>query len=1231
MSGYLLEQLGPDKFQELAQALILTEHKGVQCFPVGQADGGRDALSFSHRSPNEPGILFQVKYIRDPQRPDARSRVVGAIENERHKIETLLQNGSFDRYVIVTNVQGSATLQTGTIDKGDNAVAGLPVPAEVWWRDDVNRRIDTASSVRWAYPELLRATDLLQALIFRPQSSKNPLLGPLRAYIAEQAETDSEVRFKQVDLKNDLLSLFIDVPLVPSGQFKNDSDARKAYFTFAELIRSADLVSPAVATSAERYRVGYGDFPVVGAAKFLLSASVVATFPWIILEGGPGQGKSTLAQYVCQSYRLALLASSPSESQNALRLPFRVDLRELSMWLEGLDPLNDEHLAHGQPRTVEAFLASSVSQAAAGASFSIDGLLEVLQNSSSLVIFDGLDEIAELESRNKVVSELNQFARRCQTYEFNLQSVVTTRPSALTGLRPFNTKIWSSFQLSTLDEDLIHQYAVRWCDAKGIAGAPRKVLLRTLIAKLTESHIRELSRNPMQLAILLSLLHSRGVSLPDKRTALYDLYVELFFARESEKSAIVQKHLDLLVDVHRYLAWLLHSEAEMGKSLGRIEEGRLQEVLRAYLAKEGRAPAQADELFDGISQRVVFLVARVEGTFEFEVQPLREYFVGKHLYETAPYSPPGREARGTKPDRFDALARRPYWSNATRFFAGCFSKGELPGLVERLEVLSQDALLGWTNIPSSLGAALLGDWVFAQNPRSQDRIIELVVSRLSLRSLVSSSRGVSHGAPDITLPEGCGREQLIDACMKRLRESDRRDEVTDLARVVQANAEPEQLMRVWRQQVADGGAVASEVAKWISIGHRLGVVGRIDVAEMTHVVGPHSTDLEVLIALASADRWDVIQGDAEDTILEAASIGSLPLMDYSDDLLSQAIVSMNPLGYFGLGPYRREANSLEETNRQMFFLGDKKAPNADRGGKATRLGLAYNSLATRPVAEWRGSPELWHAVSREIEERYPGCWGQYMVALTSSLHCRLQAPAETGEGVTTADLILFANEARRKYRSPQWWRSAFSSAKSANERSFVTVLALLHCGPSTLVSLLPFVEGCLYGTDGAVNFERINSSLRNLRYAGGHHRGKSIDHDRLPSGIRGRTLLILASIATETSQGPLLQQLFTANRIDRAQILGYARFAIPLACAGVLPWEDVLPGVRAAYAKGEIIEMPLRINMSHDVAKQVSERFEEYPYDLLKWAQDAHARHALGMQVPLGSEAEEAQWFVEFD
>ena len=43
---YPFENLDPERFQQFCQALLTKEFPNIQCFPVAQPDGGRDALSY---------------------------------------------------------------------------------------------------------------------------------------------------------------------------------------------------------------------------------------------------------------------------------------------------------------------------------------------------------------------------------------------------------------------------------------------------------------------------------------------------------------------------------------------------------------------------------------------------------------------------------------------------------------------------------------------------------------------------------------------------------------------------------------------------------------------------------------------------------------------------------------------------------------------------------------------------------------------------------------------------------------------------------------------------------------------------------------------------------------------------------------------------------------------------------------------------------------------------------
>ena len=152
MGGYLYEQMTGDRFQELCQALLTVIFPGVRCFPVGQADGGRDAAL--------GGTIFQAKWTRYPDRTrDPVRWLARAVSGERPKIARLHDLGA-RRYVLMTNVLGTAALESGQIDQLDVLLAemfgelrGLEV--DVWWRDTLDRHLEPQVALQALYPEIL--------------------------------------------------------------------------------------------------------------------------------------------------------------------------------------------------------------------------------------------------------------------------------------------------------------------------------------------------------------------------------------------------------------------------------------------------------------------------------------------------------------------------------------------------------------------------------------------------------------------------------------------------------------------------------------------------------------------------------------------------------------------------------------------------------------------------------------------------------------------------------------------------------------------------------------------------------------------------------------------------------------------------------------------------------------------------------------------------------------------
>src|ERR1044072_4130357 len=94
--NYHFENLGDERCQQLCQALLAKANPGVQCFPVGQPDGGRDATTRSLSWPKKDSFLvYQVKFVRDPAtKKNPREWLLSIIENEIDKVRALVDRSA---------------------------------------------------------------------------------------------------------------------------------------------------------------------------------------------------------------------------------------------------------------------------------------------------------------------------------------------------------------------------------------------------------------------------------------------------------------------------------------------------------------------------------------------------------------------------------------------------------------------------------------------------------------------------------------------------------------------------------------------------------------------------------------------------------------------------------------------------------------------------------------------------------------------------------------------------------------------------------------------------------------------------------------------------------------------------------------------------------------------------------------------------------------------------------
>lgn len=1247
---YQYENLGPERFQELIQSLLTKQFPRLQCFPISQPDGGRDAIAFYSDKYHTDFIVFQVKFVRNPfKQMDTHKWLINIISKESPKVRKLIPKGAKE-YYLITNVPGTAHLDAGSIDKIERILNDtLGIPSHCWWRGDLSRRLDDSWDLKWVYPELLTGIDMLRHVIqSRLKEHQEERTSAIRAYVRSQYDEDREIRFKQVDLQNELLELFIDVPIII-----RHSNAYRKHQNIIHTIRRIEYEIQET-TGAISERRNYDDKSVACAASVLLHPLAQRDIPQIVLEGGPGQGKSTIVQYICQIHRMKILNESkaliltPKQHQAApVRIPFKVELRDFASWINRRDPFSFENgnkLPVGWQKSLEAFLAAQVRYYSGGCDFSVTDLHSVAQVSNFLIVLDGLDEVADISTRREVVKEAIIGIKRLRESSKNIQVIVTSRPAAFANSPGFPEKDFPYFDLGSITKELINEYADKWIKARRLHDRHGAEVKKILDDKLTEQHISELAKNPMQLAILLSLIHTRGISLPDKRTALYDSYVELFFNREAEKSDVVRKYRDLLIDIHRYLAWSLHSDVEKGNERGRISIDRLHQLLENYLDSEGRDPSIAKDLFTGMVERVVALVSRIEGTYEFEVQPLREYFAARHLYETAPYSPTGSEKRGTKPDRFDALARNFYWHNVTRFYAGCYSKGELPSLVDGLIELVEEKGYRHTNYPRRLAAWLLSDWVFEQNPKSMKKVISIVLDGLDLGYTLNESSQYRGSSNQIVLPKGCGRERLVTRCFDALRNNPAKDYAYELIQLIKANSVFEEIQDIWfmETQKVDG----AERTRWMNYGLSLELLPKINNDQLESLMSDEINNKERLHLVLRAKHTDFIEMDNDrcNAIIDAILDEELSGNFYGDtsSILDWFSVVLEPFQYaiaFGFQQslpltevrkhYLFPTLSIRETDFRIVSNDSQSLQNCiDVIKVAERESL-------RTTMEWASRLTPWDNIVEKSRSLFGERWAHFVLANVAS---GIKSRDETCKDFPylldhSSSLCRRTRYARLRAGNYKWWVKQIEKAETSLELMFVSLLILTWSSRRTLARLSEPL-GDILDNLSYVNWVRFSKSIRTSILT----RSKNLIHisENLPNDASDRLVTSIAMRATYRESIQLFQKYLNNYSGNDSVILEFSQIsAFRLLQAKPNELKHNLEIIKKRYAQGIVAEQYYWQHLGREeykflplgFAEKIVENAKKYPYHLVELAEFICKNSVASAIIPVGEIAKKDGWF----
>ncbi|MGW7294111.1 NACHT domain-containing protein [Streptomyces xiamenensis] len=730
-----LYRLGAREFENLTQAISVAElGPDITVFGMG-SDGGREATQDENNDGGTYTVL-QVKYKENSATAQAEATwLIKEVKKEFKEWRESDKRGKKPKkFILATNVTLTATPRSGGIDRVAKVMReeclSLGIDEwTVWHSENINRFLEKNPGIRTSYAAWILPGDILTAIYEDVTKRNSGSARAIRSYVPKELLNDRYANLDQAGSADDrtvpLADVFFDVPIGLSPDRNTGVGERclKNLIASCDIRHSADEQSDIMADSSR---------PPLN--RF-------------VLVGGPGQGKSTVSQYLCQLYRAQLVKDTSSMRNAEVRSAVSQIITHATR--DGLLPkarrwpinvpltrLADE-LAQGKCANLFDYIAQRVSEAST-ARVTPDDMRNWLQTFPWLLVLDGLDEVPGSSNRGQVLSQISAFQLEADELNADLVVVATTRPQGYTD--DFSPKHFVHYYLTALDTASALRYGKKLADARhGNSSERVNRLMGRLERAAGESSTAHLMGTPLQVTIMAVLLDRVGKAPKDRFTLFADYY-RVIFERELEKegasSNLLRDHKTDIDSIHADVGLLLQTRSERsGETESRLTIDEVDSIIKDRLASEGHIGAELEYLTSAISRaathRLVFLVPSRDTEVSFEIRSLQEFWAADALMNCA------EEEIGR---RLRIMAVNSHWRNVLLFALGnifATRRNNLRDSVVALvsELNSHSEAFG--NIPrriatgSRLAVEILNDGM-VRAPRYEAVLVEESLKLLSL-------------------------------------------------------------------------------------------------------------------------------------------------------------------------------------------------------------------------------------------------------------------------------------------------------------------------------------------------------------------------------------------------------------------------------------------------------------------------------------------------------------------
>lgn len=645
--SYDLSKLGPDAFENIVNFLALkTLGLGSTGFGPG-ADGGRDGYfegeaPYPSETERWKGVWYIQSKFHKPHLSNNPQKWL--IEQVKKEIAAFDKDNSDriwpDYWIIATNIDPSGKPETGSFDAIkkflNKSPRGKKVKLHIWGGRKILDLLALHGDVAKYYSHFLTPGHVVSALYAELTESRASIKEIIRYFVVTQFTDNIFTKLDQAgsssDVRPGVHDLFIDLPF---------SSISRQYYSeiLAELCCAA--------AQCHRYSLR-NEFPDAwrGWNRHSKRARVS------LIKGGPGQGKSTVSQYLCQIHRASLILAgdelivndSVKEHANAIsnaaqrdsfwptspRIPIQIELKEFAHWYSQRKP--------DKAKNVLTYLSETVAKKI-GSEVKVKTLKNAISKRSWIVIFDGLDEVPN-DFKDEVANEVMYFLNDVLVeIDGDVLALCTSRPQGYSG--QFAGIDGPVVELSLLDDAT----AMRCAEPVlkfGRTEEESEKSIETLKAAILSPNVKELMTTPLQSHIMAIVVRDGGRP-PERRWKLFDGFYQVMKKRESLKdfknpriARLLREEEKLLKSVHMRLGFVLHARAERSEgaqtALSRNEFQNLVKDVVTELDDHDIEQTVAD-VMEAITERLVLVSTPENGEqVRFDIRQLQEFFAAEFLY-----------------------------------------------------------------------------------------------------------------------------------------------------------------------------------------------------------------------------------------------------------------------------------------------------------------------------------------------------------------------------------------------------------------------------------------------------------------------------------------------------------------------------------------------------------------------------------------------------------------------